>query len=423
MRITFRTVLSTGLASVLYLVSLKAQPAVTGDLQVFNGQRLGANLVLDVNTALNQNTWVSNTGFSLSMDYPGGQYTVQSSGNTSTQPLSNYGFLVFHGGADSPPTLDVTSFQALTLTMRGSTGSTVEIAIADSTEARHPGSETKVLVTLSSQWQTYYIPLAWFLGADLRHIELVAEVIFNGSTPQVAELSQITYTTRPPAPNLILPHFTYGGGATTTLYLTNRSGASIPVPLTFFNADGTPMNIPAPSNGSLTTGLTVLLGPQQTAVLSFPKTGSPVGGYVLAQSMADVSASADYRMTVPGQSDQKANFAFSTTTATSSTIVFDEMSSVTTLYIVNPSSLEANLTLTATAATGNQLGQATLKFPAGTKQSFALRSLPGMSAVAGNVGSLFIDARVGSLQSSGTVAVVAVASEGTILTTIPTTDR
>ncbi len=409
-----------------------AQSAPLPDLPILAGIELGAGLNIAVNTAINQTNWLKNDGSSLVMEYPGGEFIPAPSSSGAAQPNGpqpNFGFVLIYSGVSTIAPRgaragqDMRAYQALRFRMRGDQVSTVEIAIKDSKQS-DDGTETKVLIVVSPQWQTYYIPLSWFINVDLSQVYFLSEIILNGNSPQRVQVSEIAYTSQPPAAGRILPDFISGGGWSTAMYFTNLSGAIVNFPVSFFKDDGNPLYIPTPSNGSLTVGLTVQLGPRATSVLAFSNAGAlPITGYVSAMLPDDVAAHAEIRLSVTGQPDQKADVRFSGTSAKSSTVIFDETKSVTSLFIVNPGNSDANLSLSAWNGTGNSLGQASLRLAARTKQTYVLRNLPGMMTVMGQQGSLFIDVSSSLVQSSGNVAVLVLSSEGTVLTAIPTADK
>src|SRR5579864_2973188 len=257
--------LAMSLAAVVWLRPTLAQSTSRPDLPILTGIDLGAGLNRVVNTAGNQTNWLSTDGSSLLLQYPGGEYTTSSSPNQSqpSGPQPNFGFLLIYADVAAAPAQpgsrggqDMRGYQALKLRMRGDQVSTVEIAIKDSKQ-KDDGSETTVLITVSPQWQTYYIPLSWFIKVDLSQIYFLTEIILNGRSPQRVQVSEIAYTSQPPAAGRILPDFTYGGGWSSTMYFTNLSGAIVTFPVSFFKDDGSPMYISTPSNGLLRVGLPV----------------------------------------------------------------------------------------------------------------------------------------------------------------------
>jgi hypothetical protein len=412
-----------------------AQSTSVHDLPILTGIELETGLTVGINTATGNVTWLSNDGSSLMLQYPGGQYTLppSSSRPQASGPQPNFGFaLIYPGQGPGPVPIppsgsrvgqDVSGYQGLVLRMRSDSPMTVGIAIKDSLQG-DDGTETKVLVTLSQQWQTYYIPLSWFIGVDLKRVYFLTEFIFNGTSQQTLHVSQIDYTTQPPATGKILPHFIYGGGWSTTLYFTNSSGATVSFPISFFGADGSPLQVPTPGDGSMAVGLTILLAPRATSVVEFPMAGGiSTTGYVLAMLPADISGYALLKRSVSGQADQEVAVPFSGTSATSSTLIFDETNSVTSAFIVNSSNSDANVSILAWSVSGQSLGEGSFLIPARSKQTLVLRSLLGLSGVAGQKGS--VDFIVGSdfVQSSGNIAVLTLNSEGAALISIPTSDK
>lgn len=88
---------------------------------------------------------------------------------------------------------DVTAYSSLLVEMRGDAGKQIDIGIKDKQQP-DLGLETKVRVTLNSDWTTYLIPLNKFVNAKLDQIYFMAECVFSGSQPITAFLRSVQYT-------------------------------------------------------------------------------------------------------------------------------------------------------------------------------------------------------------------------------------
>lgn len=91
------------------------------------------------------------------------------------------------------PSMDFSSFKTLSVEMRGAVGGErVEIGIKSNDQPDN-GKETKKVVTLTPAWKVYEFPLSEFSRADLNHLYVVTEFVYNGSAPQTVYFKNIKY--------------------------------------------------------------------------------------------------------------------------------------------------------------------------------------------------------------------------------------
>jgi hypothetical protein len=77
--------------------------------------------------------------------------------------------------------------------MKGPTGGeTLEVGLKTNQQA-DDGSETKLPITLTPEWQTYVFPLSRFNGAQTTQLYVVAEFVFSGSKAQTALVRKVQY--------------------------------------------------------------------------------------------------------------------------------------------------------------------------------------------------------------------------------------
>ena len=77
--------------------------------------------------------------------------------------------------------------------MKGeSGGELIEIGVKSNIQLDE-GEETKVTIKLTPAWKTYTFPLDRFEGADLKHLYVVTELVYNGETPQTVYFRNINY--------------------------------------------------------------------------------------------------------------------------------------------------------------------------------------------------------------------------------------
>lgn len=136
--------------------------------------KLSSGYDMGVNTSGGVTTWVHRDSSGVCMNYPDGQ---------------EWGavFVTVGKPLDPPrPSRDLSAFKKLTLELRGgSGGESVSIGIKSSSDP-DDGSETKILVTgLTKTWTRHEWPLSAFSRADLRHVYIPVEFVFDGPAKMV----------------------------------------------------------------------------------------------------------------------------------------------------------------------------------------------------------------------------------------------
>ena len=105
------------------------------------------------------------------------------------------------------------------------------------------------------------------------------------------------------------------------------------------------------------------------------------------------------------------------TTATTSTLLFDDTNYITGVAVVNLASVSTTVSVTAYGNQGNIIGTSNIPMAANAKTAVVLRDLPGLAAVAGSLGSVDFTIPI------GTLAVLGLRFNGVAFTSIPTSDR
>jgi hypothetical protein len=91
------------------------------------------------------------------------------------------------------PFIDLSVYKTLSVEMRGqSGGEVIEIGIKSNIQP-DTGEETKITFKLEPEWKIYQVPLDRFQGADLAHLYVVAEFVYNDKTPQTIYFRAIKY--------------------------------------------------------------------------------------------------------------------------------------------------------------------------------------------------------------------------------------
>jgi hypothetical protein len=212
---------------------------------------------------------------------------------------------------------------------------------------------------------------------------------------------------------MILPQLAFGGGWYSALYFTNTTNSPLSFPVNMIADDGTPLNVPS-LNGS---SATVSLAPRGTAILEAPNLGSLNQGYVSAALPTGVTGYGVFRQSAPGRPDQEAVVPLSSSSSTTSTLVWDDTNFTTAVALVNPSSVSVAVTIVVRDASGTTIGTATLTLDAKKKVPVVLRDVPGLGAMAGNRGSADFTVALGNL------AVLGLRFGGAAFTSIPTLTR
>jgi hypothetical protein len=217
---------------------------------------------------------------------------------------------------------------------------------------------------------------------------------------------------QPQVDSTVLGQFAFNGGWYSALYFNNESPGAVSFTVNFVADNGNPLNVPA-LNGSSTTvqiaagGSTKIEAPNNTTTLS--------EGYAAFTLPPGVTGYGVFRQSVPGQVDQEAVCPFAPSTATVSTLLFDDTTPlITSIAIVNPSGIAGMVEATAYDNAGAELGSATIPLAAYSKTEAALHTISGLSGVTGHAGKVVFTV------SSGSVAVLGLRFNGYAFTSIPT---
>ncbi len=226
------------------------------------------------------------------------------------------------------------------LEMSGSPG-TIEVGIKDSFQA-DDGSETKVPVQTTNEWQTFTIPLSRFTGADLKRVYVLVEFVFGGPSAQTLRVRNIKYTSAQVTSTKILPQFAFGGGWYSALYFANTADQAQSIQVQFVGDDAKPLFVP--SVGSPST--TLNLPPRGAAILEALNNGPLAQGYVSVSLPDVVIGYGIFRHSPEGRGDQEAVVPLSGASGTKSTLIWDDTAFSTAVAIVNPSTVNNTVAIT-----------------------------------------------------------------------------
>ncbi len=212
----------------------------------------------------------------------------------------------------------------------------------------------------------------------------------------------------------ILPDFAFGGGFYSALYFTNQTSSPVSFPVNFFSDDSSSLSVPSIGG----TSTTVNLAANGTAVIEAPNAGTAIiQGYASLILPPGVIAYGVFRKTAAGSPDQEVVVPLSSAFSTTSTLSFDDTNVVTAVAIVNPSPVATTVTITARDTAGNLIGTSSVALAPNAKTESVLRSLPGLSGIAGLRGSAVFSVATGNL------AVLGLRFNSQAFTSIPTTNR
>jgi len=211
----------------------------------------------------------------------------------------------------------------------------------------------------------------------------------------------------------VLPQFVSGGGWYSALYFTNTGNTAVSFPVNFVADDGTPLSVPVVGSSSTV----VSLAPHGTASIQTANVGSVSQGYASASLPVGVVGYGVFHLSNPGVPDQEAVVPLASASSTTSTLTWDDTSFVTSVGIVNPSSVAATVSIVLRDAGGATIGTSSVFLPARNKTAVVLRNLPGLAGMVGKQGSA--DFTV----TTGNVAVLGLRFIGSAFTSIPPVGR
>jgi hypothetical protein len=219
----------------------------------------------------------------------------------------------------------------------------------------------------------------------------------------------------------LLAQFAFGGGWSSAIYLANGSSSQLSFPVTFTGDNGSPLNLPA-IGGSSTT---IILPPGGTTAIEAPNQGDLHQGYVSVILPVGVVGYGVFRQSVQGVADQEAVVPLGPANSGFQALLYDDTGNfVTAVAIVNPSSVATTVTVTVLDATGKPIGTSTVALQPYSKTEAVLRSLPGLSQIAGSRGTVvFTTPPQTTPTPTGSVSILGLRFNGVAFTSIPATGR
>ena len=215
-----------------------------------------------------------------------------------------------------------------------------------------------------------------------------------GATQSVAVTYTVNSSGTGGGATRVLPQFAFGGGWYSALYFTNTTGSAVSFTVTFTGDNGQPLSVPALGGSTVT----VNLAPRGTAIVEAPNSGSLSQGYVSVALPGGVTGYGVFRQSLQGLPDQEAVVPLSGTTATTSTLIFDDSNGKeTAVAVVNLSSFDTVVTAVARDNQGNNLEAARLPFQPGRRKPWLSEPSRVCRGVVGNMGSVDLTVNSGNL--------------------------
>jgi hypothetical protein len=213
-----------------------------------------------------------------------------------------------------------------------------------------------------------------------------------------------------------LPQFVFGNPWYTALYFSNTTNSTVNVPVSFTSDDGSALSVQLNGIGTV-TGQTVTLGPGATAILEALLTDNPGEGWAEATLPLGVIGYAVFRQTIPGRFDQEAVVTVAPESDQTADLIYDDIAFTTSVAFLNPSDQQTTVTITVYSANGTQIGTSQVMLAPHAKDATILKSLPGLSGMAGNRGWATFSV------PNGDVSVIGLRFGGSAFTSIPVTFR
>jgi len=151
---------------------------------ILTGSKLSPGFDMGVNSSEGRANWLKGDNGQLRLSYPLGQ---------------SWGAVFITVGKPKQPPRpfkDFSAFESLIIDIRGeSGGEQLEIGIKTN-DMPDDGSETKIPIRITSQWQTYTFKLDKFSGIDLKKLYVVTEFVFSDNHAQTVYVRSIKYLAR-----------------------------------------------------------------------------------------------------------------------------------------------------------------------------------------------------------------------------------
>jgi hypothetical protein len=210
----------------------------------------------------------------------------------------------------------------------------------------------------------------------------------------------------------VLPQFVFGANTWySALYFSNPTSATVTFLVTFTSDSGNPLSVPGVGISKQVT-----IAANSTAIIEAQNSGAFGQGFASFSLPAGVTGYGVFRQTVAGRADQEALVGFKNANQTAAGLTFDETNGlVTTIALLNSSTVATTVTITVYDNAGNTIGTALQAVPPGQKVAAQLDKLTNLGNMVGKRGSASFTV------ATGNVSVLALRFDNAAFTSIPTT--
>lgn len=215
------------------------------------------------------------------------------------------------------------------------------------------------------------------------------------------------------AASYVLPQLAYGGGWSTTVYLSNTGILPANCSLNFYADNGAPLAAPV-DGGPPISAWTGSLSAGGSTTLEFPNSGDLKQGWITLELPAGVNGYAVFRQVVTGRPDQEAVVPLGPAAAPAASLAFDNRSMVTAIAVANPTAAGIVISVGARGPIGQSLGSTQISLAARQKMALVLADLPGLTQTAAMNGTVDIVS-----STPGAVSVLGLRFRGSAFTSIP----
>ncbi|HNY42336.1 MAG TPA: choice-of-anchor Q domain-containing protein, partial [Bryobacteraceae bacterium] len=209
----------------------------------------------------------------------------------------------------------------------------------------------------------------------------------------------------------VMPQVAFGGGWSTSLFLTNMGTTAADVTASFYADNGTALAVPV--QGGTATTIPVSMPAGSTSRIELTSAGAVSQGWALVQMPVSVRGFGIFSLSVNGNAAQEAVIPMSEDSLQSYSMIWDDTGFDTSMSIANPGDTAVVVNFTVRLASGTQIGTGTINLSAKEKRAFVARTQFNLPSMQGAHGSMDISV------ASGKLAVLGLRFGPLAFTTIP----
>ncbi|MEO8049259.1 MAG: hypothetical protein ABI833_02485 [Acidobacteriota bacterium] len=194
-----------------------------------------------------------------------------------------------------------------------------------------------------------------------------------------------------------VPQLVFGGACYSALYFSNTTNSLESVQVQFTDDIGAPLLVPLAGIGSVSSR-TVILNPGTTVVLEALNGPSPsTEGWADILLPPGVIGYGVVREVDDGHADQETIFPFTPEISQTAEFAYDDISFTSAVALLNPSSQQTTVTVTAFGADGDEVASTRLALAPHEKSVKILSAYPGMTGISGKQGRIVVSVPYGAV--------------------------